>query len=134
MNRSEIGKNAASKLEIRNTSAGYTVSRVMEAMKQVSDAFMEIGQIIVRLADELSPREKPKQPIEKSVSLEEVRDALRDLSLSRGNAQMRALLSRFGANRLSNVKPERYEELLTAARETMISNKLPQNKTGNSAV
>ncbi len=134
MNRSEIEENAASKLEISNTSAGYTVSRVMVAMKQVSDAFMEIGQIIVRLADELSPREKPEQPIEKSVSLEEVRDALRDLSLSRGNAQMRALLSRFGANRLSNVKPERYEELLTAARETMIPNKLPQNKTGNSAV
>ncbi len=134
MNRSEIGENAASKLEISNTSAGYTVSRVMEAMKQVSDAFMEIGQIIIRLADELEPKENSKQPNEKTVSLGEVRDALRDLSLSRGNAQMRALLSRFGASRLSNVKPERYEELLTAARKTMISNKLPQNKTGNSAV
>ena len=134
MNRSEMAENAADKLEIGNTSVDNTESCVLEAMKQVSDAFREIGQIIARLADELSPKEKPEQPIEKTVGLGEVRNALRDLSLSRGNAQMRALLSKFGANRLSNVKPERYEELLTAARETMIPNKLPQNKTGNSAV
>ena len=134
MNRSEIGENAASKLEISNTSAGNKVSSVTEAMKQVSDAFREIGQLIVRLADELSPKEKPEQSIEKSVSLGDVRDALRDVSLSRGNPQMRALLSRFGANRLSDVKPERYEELLTAARETMESIKLPKNKTNNSVV
>ncbi len=134
MNRSEIADNAENDLEISGSSAKNTADCAMEAMKLVSNAFREIGQIIVRLADELEPKENSKQPNEKTVSLGEVRDALRDLSLSRGNAQMRALLSRFGANRLSNVKPERYEELLTAARETMISNKLPQNKTGNSAV
>ena len=90
-------------------------------MKTLSDAYREIGQTFLRLADELSPKEKPKKHVEKMVSLADVRDALRDLSLKGGNAQMRALLSRFGANRLSNVKPERYEELLAAAREAMES-------------
>ena len=88
-------------------------------MKTVQDAFRVIGQTFISLADEMSPKKMIAQAEEKPVTLADVRDALRDLSISGKNAQMRALLSRFGAKRLSDVTPDRYDELFTAAKETM---------------
>ena len=88
-------------------------------MKTIQDAFREIGQTFLRLADEMSPKKMQEQAEEKPATLEAVRNALRELSLSKKAERMRALLSRFGAKRLSDVTPDRYDELLAAAKEAM---------------
>ncbi len=88
-------------------------------MKTIQDAFREIGRTFIQIADEMSPKKIQAQADEKPVTLNAVRDALRELSLSGKTAQMRALLSRFGAKRLSDVTPDRYSELLAAAKEAM---------------
>ena len=88
-------------------------------MKTIQDAFREIGQTFIQLADEMSQKRTQAQVEEKPVTLGEVRDALRELSLSKKGERTRALLSRFGAKRLSDVTPDRYDELLAAAKEAM---------------
>ena len=88
-------------------------------MKTIQDAFREIGQTFIQLADEMSPKKMQAQAEEKPVTLGEVRDALRELSLSGKTEKMRALLTKFGAKRLSDVSPDRYDELLAAAKEAM---------------
>lgn len=56
-------------------------------------------------------------PDEKQPTLEEVRTVLAEISRSGRTAEMKALLSKFGASKLSDVKPEQYASLLQKARE-----------------
>ena len=49
-------------------------------------------------------------------TLEDVRTVLAEISRNGKTAEMRSLLSQFGANKLSDVKPEDYAALLEAAR------------------
>ena len=56
-------------------------------------------------------------PDEKQHTLEEVRTVLAEISRSGRTAEMKALLSKFGASKLSDVKPEQYASLLQKARE-----------------
>lgn len=58
--------------------------------------------------------DKPKPPV-KAVALEQVRAVLADKSQDGKTAQVRELIGRFGAGKLSEVAPERYADLLAAA-------------------
>lgn len=94
-----------------------------------------IGEDIIALADYLaayyapgaeepkaeSKVEEPKVEEPKAeapaIKLEEVRTVLAEISRSGKTAEMKALLSQFGASKLSDVKPEDYAALLAAAQE-----------------
>ena len=101
-----------------------------------------IGEDVIALADYLAayyapaeqsaaPTEKPEEPasltdhsaeIEKNaevpaVKLEDVRTVLADISRKGKTAEMKALLSKFGASKLSEIKPQDYAALLAAAQE-----------------
>jgi len=93
-----------------------------------------IGEDIIALADYLTAyytngraepaaeaveQEQPKAvPEEKPViKLEDVRTVLAEISRSGKTTEMKALLGKFGASRLSDVKPEDYADLLEAAKE-----------------
>lgn len=52
---------------------------------------------------------------EPKLSLEDVRAKLADLSRSGKTAEVKALIKKYGANKLSEVKPEDYEALLADA-------------------
>ena len=75
-----------------------------------------------------SPTEEPAGPAEQSVvtaeepstptiKLEDVRTVLADISRKGKTAEMKALLGKFGAAKLSEVRPEDYAALLAAAQE-----------------
>lgn len=51
------------------------------------------------------------------IALEDVRAVLADLSRQGHTKEMKALLSKFGAARLSDVDPRNYAALLSAAKE-----------------
>ena len=63
-----------------------------------------------------TPADEPK-PAVKEVALEQVRAVLAEKSQDGKTAQVRELIGKFGAGKLSEVAPERYADLLAAAEE-----------------
>lgn len=59
-----------------------------------------------------TPEAKTKKP---SVTLEQVRAVLAEKSQSGKTAEVRGLLQKFGAAKLSGIEPDKYSELLKAA-------------------
>ena len=57
------------------------------------------------------------EPEAEQPSLEDVRKVLAEISRSGKTAEMKALLEQFGAQKLSDIAPEKYSALLAAARE-----------------
>ena len=86
-------------------------------MKTIQEAFREIGQTYLRLAEELSPK-KAETATEKKIRVDDISRVLGEIS-HRDNAIVRDLLSRFSARRLSDVPKDRYEELFQAAQEVL---------------
>ena len=96
---------------------------------QIVATIHRIGEEIIALADYLAvyvmeenaegavPPAAEEQPAAPTIKLEEVRTVLAEISRSGKTAQMKELLGRFGAGKLSDVKPEDYEALLAAAQE-----------------
>ena len=65
------------------------------------------------LAEQFSGDEPaPEAPAEPVLTLEAVRAVLADKSRAGFTAQIRSLLQKYGANKLSGVAPENYEALL----------------------
>lgn len=78
-----------------------------------------IGEIVITINDivdsiELSFSSFPEKPKEekKSVTLEEVRAVLAEKSRLGKTAEVKALLTRFGVNKLSELDASKYDELL----------------------
>ena len=60
---------------------------------------------------------------EVSITLEDVRKVLAELSRDGLTAQVRDLLTKNGANKLSEIDPSKYQELLSDARKLNDANK-----------
>jgi len=96
---------------------------------QIVATIHRIGEDIIALADYLAayvkeerteekvPPVAAEQPAAPAIKLEDVRTVLAEISRSGKTAQMKELLGRFGASKLSDVKPEDYAALLAAAKE-----------------
>ena len=96
---------------------------------QIVATIHRIGEDIIALADYLAayvkeesteetvPPVAKEQPVAPAIKLEDVRTVLAEISRSGKTAQMKELLGRFGASKLSDVKPEDYADLLAAAKE-----------------
>ena len=80
-----------------------------------NEALKEIHAGLTRIAAAVQTLIEPeaKQP-----SLEDVRKVLADISRSGKTAEMKALLEQFGAQKLSDIAPEKYSALLAAAKES----------------
>ena len=98
---------------------------------QIVATIHRIGEDIIALADYLAAYVKEEQttaeekvppvteetPAAPPIKLEDVRTVLAEISRSGKTAQMKELLGRFGASKLSEVNPEDYAALLAAAKE-----------------
>ena len=88
------------------------------AVAEVAAEFGEVKRVETQPAEtqpvENSPTET--QPEEKQPSMEEVRAILADISRNGKTEDMKALLHKFGATRLSEIKPEDYTALIEAAK------------------
>jgi hypothetical protein len=85
-----------------------------------------IGEDIIALADYLTAyytngkaelAEEAPAKAEPVIKLEDVRAVLAEISRSGKTAEMKALLGKFGASKLSDVNPKDYAALLEAAKE-----------------
>jgi hypothetical protein len=96
---------------------------------QIVATIHRIGEDIIALADYLAAYVKEESteytvppvaeevPAAPAIKLEDVRTVLAEISRSGKTAQMKELLGRFGASKLSDVNPEDYAALLAAAKE-----------------
>jgi hypothetical protein len=88
------------------------------AVAEVAAEFGEVKRVEKPAAEtqpaELQPAEKANA--QKQPSMEEVRAILADISRNGKTEDMKALLHKFGATRLSEIKPEDYTALIEAAR------------------
>jgi hypothetical protein len=95
---------------------------------QIVATIHRIGEDIIALADHLAAYVKEEEtenvepvaeetPATPAIKLEDVRTVLAEISRSGKTAQMKELLGRFGAAKLSDVKAEDYPALLEAAKE-----------------
>ncbi len=100
----------------------------MQEKQELSSIVKELRQcskVLGKLADGLSNISKdeiPKTEIEQveaksDISLEDVRAVLADKSRLGFTAKIKEMLKSFGANKLSDVSPSDYDELLNLAKE-----------------
>lgn len=82
------------------------VIRTLEEIRNSADA---IAEAVGRLEALLQEQPKKEEPV---LKLEDVRAVLAEKSRNGFTAQIRELLQKYGADKLSAVKPEHYKALL----------------------
>lgn len=95
----------------------------MSELSAVLDALIECGKTLTKTAEQFrslysagKPLQKPEEPAPaKNVSLEEVRAVLAEKSRAGKTAAVKELLRKHGADKLSDIDPAEFPELLKEA-------------------
>ncbi len=91
-----------------------TAEKILAAATELTKLVADFVKVIKELKEEPTPVvEAPKN----AITLEDVRKVLTALSRDGHTAEVKALLTKHGANRLSEVKAEEYETLLKEAED-----------------
>ena len=91
-----------------------TAEKILTAVTELTKLVTDFVKVIKELSEEPTPVvEAPKNEI----TLEDVRKVLTALSRDGHTAEVKALLTKHGVNRLSEVKAEEYESLLKEAED-----------------
>lgn len=90
------------------------MSATIEELRKCAAAISDAANWLVEQfsSDEPEPEAAPAEPV---LTLEAVRAVLADKSRAGFTAQIRALLQKYGANKLSGVNPVNYKALLADA-------------------
>lgn len=84
---------------------------IAEAMTILNTASSSLGVLMARM----EVKEEPKERQEKQLTLVEVRAVLADKSRNGFTEQIRELLEKYGAPKLSEIDPARYQNLMDEA-------------------
>ena len=91
-----------------------TAEKILAAATELTKLVADFVKVIKELKEEPTPVvEAPKN----AITLEDVRKVLTALSRDGHTAEVKALLTKHGVNRLSEVKAEEYESLLKEAED-----------------
>ena len=95
-----------------------------EALLRIADNLKELSKIVVMMAEEMTStnvtkKEEIKPDIKKEevITIEQVRAVLAEKSQSGKQPEVKALILKFGANKLTDVDPSHYNALLMEAGE-----------------
>lgn len=92
-----------------------------EQAHQIIDSVASIRRMFTTTEEEVTPYddgygyEETEVYVKKEITLEEVRAVLADISRDGKTAEVRALLKKYGASKLSEINPDNYEALLQDA-------------------
>lgn len=89
-----------------------TIENLRSAAAAISDAVDWLTRIF---SGELQAEDDPASPPEPELTLEQVRAVLADKSRQGHTAEIRALLQKYGASKLSQIDPAHYKALLAEA-------------------
>lgn len=94
-------------------------ARLMHSLADVLAAIAETYADVKLVADAevIEAAESPKELPEKAVSLEQVRGVLAQKTQLGYTKDVKTLLTKYGASKLSDVAPEHYEALMRDAEE-----------------
>lgn len=97
------------------------VRGIADGLQKIADVIAENKELIietkaVELIDEKT-ESKPKKTKAKTYSLEDVRGILAEKSQAGFSAEVKELITKYGADKLSTVDPAKYEELIKDAEE-----------------
>ena len=95
-----------------------------EALLRIADNLKELSKIVVMMAEEMTStnvtkKEEIKPDIKKEevITIEQVRAVLAEKSQSGKQPEVKALILKYGANKLTDVDPSHYKALLMEAGE-----------------
>ena len=87
---------------------------IIQSLQECAVAITDATKYLTKtFSDEDEAKEEPKQ--EKVLKLEDVRAVLADKSRSGKTAEVKALISSFSADKLSDIDPNEYPELIKKA-------------------
>lgn len=93
------------------------VDNLHDLASSISDMADAIeGKAIEAKPEILSPVEQAKTESSSTVSIETLREVMSSLSVNGNTAQVKALLLKYNASKLSDVKPEHFAALLAEAK------------------
>lgn len=90
---------------------GASISSVIEDTVQVK----EIEPKVEEATKEKEVKEKKEQVVENTITLEEVRKVLATKSKNGKQAEVKELIKKYGVNKLTDIHPCNYKELLDLA-------------------
>ena len=91
-----------------------TIEELRSAAAAISDAADWLTKMF---SSEPQAEDNPASPPEPELTLEQVRAVLADKSRQGHTAEIRALLQKYGASKLSQIDPAHYKALLAEAEE-----------------
>lgn len=89
-----------------------TIEELRNAATAINDAANWLAQQFGEASEAAETAEVPAAPAKTALTLEEVRSFLADKSRAGHTAEIRELLKKYGASKLSLVDPKHYEALL----------------------
>ncbi len=96
------------------------MAMIIEELRNAAAAITEAANWLTRqfsARTEEAPAPEPKPETKPAITLEKVRAVLADKSRAGHTADVRALLEKHGAKKLSQVNPQHYEAMLKEAEE-----------------
>lgn len=87
----------------------------MSELSQVLDEMVSCGENLIQAAKALKDIFSSTEEEKKSVSLEDVRAVLAEKSRKGFTEEVKEIISKHGADRLSSIDPSEYESLLSEA-------------------
>lgn len=89
-----------------------------DVLAAIADTYADVKVVTDAKAEVIEAAEPPKElPEKKEISLEEVRGVLAQKTQLGFTKDVKALLTKYGASKLSDVEPEHYEALMRDAEE-----------------
>lgn len=96
--------------------AAQQVLKVVEDLRSLSDSVQVVCNTVLEgLSEEPKVKALPEKKTEPAISLEKVRGVLAGKSQAGYTAEVRAIVSKYGANRLSDIDPKDYAAVLKDA-------------------
>ena len=92
-----------------------TIEELRNAAAAINDAANWLAQLFGRTSETAEKAEAPAAPAKPTLTLEDVRAVLAGKSRAGHTAEIRELLKKYGASKLSLVDPKHYEALLREA-------------------
>lgn len=96
--------------------AAQRLLKVAEDLRSLSDSVQAVCELVTEGLSE-KPKALPEKKTEPVISLEKVRGVLASKSQAGYTAEVRAIVSKYGASRLSDMNPKDYAAVLKDAEE-----------------
>lgn len=95
--------------------AAQKILKVTEELRSLADSIQEVCLLFTESVPETNAEEQSKPSAEPDIPLERVRGILADKSRSGKTAEVRAIIRKYGADRLSDIDPKDYSKVLKDA-------------------